>query len=305
MIGLLSNLFVLLMLLVQTSRLYGRTVLQIRARQWEQENRFMIRDAIAASIAHELRQPLTAIRLEAETGRQIVSRTDETLSAILDEIVRESCRASDIIESMRTLFGKTTAQKTQVNINQLVRDTLVMVSRDIQRLGISVDLRLDDALPPIVVNRLQMQQVFFNLFTNAAEAMRATPGSRILAIRSAIRDNGLVISVEDTGPGIAAADLERIFEIFYTTKDHGTGLGLSICRSVLDDHGGGLSAVAGMAAGAHFEIILPYGGGTEAGIQPVSAELPAPAEEFPEELPDGFPGRRFTSDRFGRRSNAP
>ncbi len=114
-----------------------------------------------------------------------------------------------------------------------------------------------------------------------------------------------MISVEDTGPGIAAADLDRIFEIFQTTKDHGTGLGLSICRSVLADHGGGLSAVAGMAAGAHFEIILPYGGGTEAGIQPVSAELPVPAEEFPEGLPDGFPGRRFTSDRFGRRSNAP
>ena len=267
MIGLLSSLFMLLMLLAQTSKLYVRTVLQIKARQLEHENRVMIRDAIAASIAHELRQPLTAILLNAQTGQLHFAKSDDFVSSLLDGIVNDCHRATAIIESTRALTGKSTSQRTSLDINQLIRDSLALVSRTLRRLDVSVELRLDESLPPIVVNAIQMQQVFFNLFTNAAEAMGTVANRpRRLIIRSGSGENGVTIEVEDTGPGIAAADRERIFETFYTTKDQGTGLGLSICRSVIDAHGGRLHAMAGAATGATFQISLPWDGAGEAAI---------------------------------------
>ena len=266
MAGLLSGLFVLLMLLAETNRLYARTVLQVTARLWERENRLMIRDAIAASIAHELRQPLAAIMLNAQAGRRRVSKQDEFISPILNEVVRDCHRANDIIESTRAIFGKSATQKRSSNINQLIRDTLAMISRDLRDLGVSVDLRLDDPLPPLDVNRLQIQQAFLNLFMNGAEAMSTmTDRPRMLTIRSGSGGNGLVISVEDTGRGIAAADQERIFDAFFTSKKHGTGLGLSICRSVIEAHGGRLRALSRAPIGAIFEIYLPYSGGSETG----------------------------------------
>jgi signal transduction histidine kinase len=262
----MSGLFVLLMLLVETNRLYARTVLLVRAQVWERENRLMIRDAIAASIAHELRQPLAAIMLNAQTGRRRIPEQDGLISSILSEVVKDCHRANDIIESTRAIFGKSGTQKTSSNINQLVRDTLAMISRDLRDLDVSVDLRLDP-LPPIDVNRLQIQQAFLNLFMNAAEAMSAiADGPRMLTIRSGSGENGLVIGVEDTGPGIAPADQERIFDAFFTTKQHGTGLGLSICRSVIDAHGGRLRAVPKAPVGAVFEIYLPYCGSAETSV---------------------------------------
>ena len=262
MLGLLSGLFVLLMLLGQTSRLYARATLQLTVRLRERENRFMIRDAIAASVAHELRQPLTAIRLNAQTGQRCAPQPVEIMSPVLNEIVSDTYRAIDIIESTRALFGKSTSQKRPSNINQLVRDTLVMTSQDLRDLGVSVDLQLDDSLPPIAVNRLQVQQALYNLFMNAAEAMSSvTDRRRILTIESGSHDNGVVIKVGDTGPGITAADLDRIFDAFYTTKNHGTGLGLSICRAVITAHDGRLLASAKVPTGAVFEIYLPYSRG--------------------------------------------
>jgi signal transduction histidine kinase len=186
------------------------------------------------------------------------------MSPVLNEIVSDTYRAIDIIESTRALFGKSTSQKRPSNINQLVRDTLMMTSQDLRDLGVSVDLQLDDSLPPIAVNRLQVQQALYNLFMNAAEAMSSvTDRRRILTIESGSHDNGVVIKVGDTGPGITAADLDRIFDAFYTTKNHGTGLGLSICRSVITAHGGRLLASTKVPTGAIFEIYLPYSGGGE------------------------------------------
>jgi signal transduction histidine kinase len=268
MLGLVSGLFVLMMLLVQTSRLYGTTILQIRARQLERENRTMIGDAIAASIAHELRQPLSAILLNAQTLQRHMSQSDGFASAILDDIAADGRRAVDIVASTRALSGKSTPQRMSIDINQLVRDTLVMASRDFPRLGVLVDLRLADHLPSAVVNPVQIQQVLFNLFTNAAEAMASvTDGPRMLTIRSGRSENGVVIRVEDTGPGIAPADQERIFETFYTTKPEGTGLGLSICRSIIAAHGGELRVMTKAPTGASFEITLPCSGAGETAAQ--------------------------------------
>jgi signal transduction histidine kinase len=257
LIGVLSALFVLPMFLAQTSRLYAQSVLQLRAREREQENRLLVRDAIAAAIAHELRQPLAAILMSAQAGRW--TKPDRSVSSILDEIVSDTRRANDLIESTRTMFGQSATKRTSSDVNRLVRDTIDMIYRDLRDPGVTVDLQLDDSLPPIAANRIQMQQVFFNLFMNAAEAMSAVMhGPRILTIRSGRCDQGLVISVEDTGPGIAAADQDRIFDGFFTTKTHGTGLGLPICRSVITAHGGWIRAVAKRPTGTMFEIYLPF-----------------------------------------------
>jgi signal transduction histidine kinase len=258
MTQLLSGLFVLILLLAQTSRLYMRAVQQVKARLWERENRLMIRDAVTGSITHELRQPLGAIMLNAETAKRLIHKPEE-LSAILDDVLADSQRANEIMEGARAIFGKTVTQKHAANINHLIREALSMVSRELRDLGVSVDLQLDTSLQPMAVNRLQIEQVLFNLFMNAAEAMSTVMDRpRILTVRSGFDDHGQVVKVEDTGPGISAEDQERIFDIFYTTKGNGTGLGLSICRSIITAHGGTLYATAREPIGAVFEIHLPF-----------------------------------------------
>jgi signal transduction histidine kinase len=279
MLGLLSSLFVLLMLLAETSKLYARAVIQVRARNWEQENRLMIRDAIAASIAHELRQPLAATLLNAQAAQRHVPKSDSFMCSILDDIVSSTNRANEIIASTREIFGQSTTQKNPTNMNQLVRETLVLISRNLREKRVSVNLELDDSLHPIAVNHLQMEQVFYNLFLNAAEAMSAVNDKpRVLTIRSHPHEKGLMISVEDTGPGIAAADQEQIFELSYTTKAHGMGLGLSICRSVITANGGRIRAITGPSAGAIFEVCLPYNVSAETEF---SLPLPIPRPSMP------------------------
>jgi signal transduction histidine kinase len=270
-LGLLSGLYVLLMLLGQTSRLYMRAVLQVRARLWERENRLMVRDAVAASIGHELRQPLGAIMLNAAAALRHVPKPDAFVSSVLNDVLADSQRAAEIMEGMRAIFDKSVTQKKLTSINRLVGETLAMISRELHDLGVSVDLKTDPSLPPIAVNVLQIEQVLFNLFINAGEAMKAAATSpRVLTIRSASDDKGIVIWVEDTGPGISAKDQERIFDIFYTTKGHGTGLGLSICRSIITAHGGSLAVITRKPRGASFEIHLPFGGSAE---QPLSSKF--------------------------------
>jgi signal transduction histidine kinase len=263
-IGLLSGQFVLFLLLAQTSRLYMRAVQQVKARLWERENRLMIRDVITGSITHELRQPLGAIMLNAEVAKRLIHKPEE-LSVILDDVLADSRRANEIMEGTRAMFCKNIAQRHATSVNQLISGTLSMMSRELRDMGVSVELRLDTSLQPIAVNRLQIEQVFFNLFMNAAEAMSTiTDRPRVLTVQSGFDDHGQVIKVEDTGPGISTADRERIFDSFYTTKNHGTGLGLSICRSIIAAHGGTLYATPRKPVGATFEIHLPFNSGADA-----------------------------------------
>lgn len=263
--GLLSGLFVLSMLLIEMSRLYARTVMLNAAQKRERVNRLMLGEAVGAFIAHELRQPLAAIGLNAFTAQKLGARAggaqaDGELSNVLDDLMKDSRRAHEIIESTRALFAEEPGQKRPTDINQLIRDTLLMTSRELRRRGVKAEVELDAHLPLVAVNRMQMQQVFLNLFFNAAEAMGDVKNrARILMIRSSRGHDGIVIRVEDTGPSIAAKDQDRIFDPFFTTKDHGTGMGLSICRAVLQAHDGTIEATSGVAFGASFEIMLPYG----------------------------------------------
>ncbi|HEX2761625.1 MAG TPA: HAMP domain-containing sensor histidine kinase, partial [Rhizomicrobium sp.] len=255
--GLLSGLFVLLMLLIEMSRLYARTVMLIAAQKRERENRLMLGEAVGAFIAHELRQPLAAIGLNAYTARQLGSDAGNELSGVLDDLMKDSRRASDIIESTRALFGDAAGETRPTDINQLILDTLLMASHELRNYHVRVELDLAEGLAPVAVNRMQMQQVFMNLFVNAAEAMSEVSGrARRLTVRSSAGKDRLIIRVEDEGPSMAAADEERMFEPFFTTKRHGTGMGLSICRSIVQAHGGSIRMVPRTPFGVAFEIVL-------------------------------------------------
>jgi len=265
-VGLLSAIFMLVMLIAETSRLYVEAVIQITSKERELENRFMLRDAIGTSIAHELRQPLAALVLNARTGQQLGARDDLELSAILDDIVKDCHRASDIVESTRAAFGNVANKRTLVNCNRLIRETLLLVSRELRANSISVKQVLDAALPGIVVNQLHMQQVFMNLFMNSVDAMSDVANRpRVLTIQSSRGDAGLLIRVEDTGHGIDPALRDRVFDTFFTTKVQGSGMGLSICRAVIASYGGSIRVIAVEPFGTCFEISLPCGENIGAG----------------------------------------
>ena len=263
--GLLSSLAVLLMLLIDLSSLHGRMAVLMASQQRERANRSMAGEAVGAFIAHELRQPLASIVLNAGTAKLLGAQGNAGLSAVLDDLVKDSRRVNEIVDSTRAVFGKAPARYSPTNMNQLVRDTLLMASQELLNRDIKVQTRLNDHLPLVNVNRLQMQQVFINLFFNAAEAMsEVADRPRELTIQSSSGDGGLVIRVEDTGSGILAGNREDIFDAFFTTKQRGAGMGLSICRYVVQAHGGVIQVSPRVPFGTSFEISLPTQGVAQA-----------------------------------------
>jgi len=258
--GLFSGLVVLLMLLIEMSRLYARTVMLIAAQSRERDNRLMLGEAVGGFISHELRQPLAAIGLNAYTAQKLGVDAGSELARVLDDLVQDSRHAADVIESTRALFGGVGGDRRPTDINQLICDTLLMTSQDLRNRNVKVRAELDANLPLVSVNRLQMQQVFLNLFFNAVEAMsEMTERPRELTIRSRNGNAGLVIQVEDNGPSIAAGAGDKIFAPFFSTKKQGTGMGLSICRSVMQAHGGSIQVFSQAPFGVSFEILLPWG----------------------------------------------
>ena len=271
MMGLVSGLFVLGMLLIEMTRLYARTVVLVTAQKREQQNRFLLGEAVGAYITHELRQPLAAISLNAYTGQQLSARAGGELSMVMADLVRDSRRANDILESTRAVFEMDPEEKRPTDINQLIRDTLLLTRGQLESRDVQVALKLEDHLPLTNVNPIQMQQVFLNLFVNAAEALgEIKDRPRSLTIGTSSGDIGIVIRVEDNGPSIKARDQGRVFDPFFTTKTHGVGMGLSICRSVLVAHGGSIEVGPAAPFGTSFEIFLPNERGT------FSRELPGP-----------------------------
>jgi signal transduction histidine kinase/DNA-directed RNA polymerase specialized sigma24 family protein len=256
-----SNLTILTLQLRETGRLYARLVRHTFASEHEHERQLLIREAAAASIAHELRQPISAIMLNAQVGQMRARQDDQEASVLFKEIEEASRRANDTIQSTCSLFAHSPAVRQASDVNELIRKSLALISRDLKDHAVSVDLKLGDSLPPIAVNRLQMQEVFLNLFTNAMEAMSGQVGKPpILTISSRRADAGLAIRVQDTGPGIASEEIEQIFTPFHTTKKSGTGVGLTICQSIVSAHAGSLRVIPESAEGAAFEIVLPHNG---------------------------------------------
>jgi signal transduction histidine kinase len=264
-LGLVSGLFVLFALLAETSKLYAQTVLQLIAQTQEREHRFLIRDVLSASIAHELRQPLAAILINAQTARKTafgeLARPAEETKEVLDDIVASCLRANDILESTRAMFGRGNSERVLVDPAVILPRTLALIASSARAQGITTDLEIEGHPRSIAINPLQFQQALLNLFQNAIEALsRSDQRRRILQVHcSCWEDQGVVIRVEDNGPGITPADRKKIFNAFFTTRSEGLGIGLVIARSVIRMHGGRLDVEARSPAGTAFIIHLPYG----------------------------------------------
>jgi signal transduction histidine kinase len=216
---------------------------------------------LAASMAHEINQPLAAVVANGNAGLRWLARTppnfDEAREA-LDQIVKDGHRASDTIEGIRAIFRKGEERRAPLDVNELIGEVLQLTHSEIQSGRVSVRTELMNDLPNVAGNRVQLQLVFRNLIVNAVEAMSSvTDRERVLHIISAITPSGVRIAVGDSGTGIDRESIDRIFDTFFTTKSHGMGMGLSICRSIVEAHGGNLSASPSHPYGSIFEIDLP------------------------------------------------
>jgi len=217
---------------------------------------------MAASIAHEIGQPLSAIVTNSNAGLRWLARTTPDLDkaqACLQCIARDGHRAGDVIGSIRAIFRKGDREKVPLNVNELIWEVLRLVQAELNDVQVSVRTELLDELPNVLANRVQLQLVFRNLFMNAIDAMSSvTDRGRVLQVRSEIfKPSGVLVAVTDSGTGIDPKSKDRIFEAFFTTKSHGMGMGLSICRSIVEAHDGHLSASPAHPHGSIFEIVFP------------------------------------------------
>jgi len=164
-----------------------------------------------------------------------------------------------VIDELRAMFRKDNSRQTLVDVNRLILDTLSLTNHEIQAKKISVQTGLFENPPPVVLaDQVQLQQVILNLIVNAIEAMNFIPDDRELRITSRLHDaDAVLITVEDSGPGIAPENLDKVFDTFFTTKPTGMGMGLSICRSIIEAHGGRLWASSVAPHGCIFHIVLP------------------------------------------------
>ena len=227
-------------------------------------NRMAAAGELSASISHEIKQPLAAIAANASAGLRWLARATPDLGearAALERIVGDAHRASDVIGTIRAMFKQAGQEKTPVDVNSVIREVLALVRVDLEKRRVSVETDLPAGLPEVVGCPAQLQQVVMNVVTNAVEAMESVADrSRTLRVTSRSHDqDSVLITVEDSGRGIDPCNAKQIFEPFYTTKSHGMGLGLSICRSIVEAHGGRLSASAGNLHGLALRISLPAG----------------------------------------------
>lgn len=217
---------------------------------------------MAASMAHEIKQPLATIALGSSAGLRWLAKQPPNLEEVradLNRIADAAHRAGQVIEGIRSMFKSDSRQKVLLDVNQMIREIVVLLHPEMQNRQIVVEDELSPKLPPVLADAIQLQQVIANLITNAIEAMEAVDDrARALRVKSAIIEpNSVLIMVEDSGPGIDPEIVDRIFHPFFTTKSRGMGMGLSICRSIIEAHDGRLSARPANHRGSVFQISLP------------------------------------------------
>jgi signal transduction histidine kinase len=260
--GLASSSIVLLVLLSETTVLYARLARSVSAERRARDNRLTAMEALSASIAHEVNQPLASMVTNADAGRRWLEKKRphlEEARAAFTRIVSDGHRASKVVDGIRTMFTKGTQERARLHLNPLIEDVLRIREIEARLARVSVETRLDPASPVVVGNSVQLQQVVSNLVDNAIDAMRwSTTGQRVLRITSQCLNPGeVLVSVEDTGKGLDPAHGEQIFDPFFTTKTDGMGMGLMFCRATIEAHGGRLRATANVPRGAVFQFSLP------------------------------------------------
>jgi C4-dicarboxylate-specific signal transduction histidine kinase len=222
---------------------------------------------MTASIAHEVNQPLAAVVANAEACLRWLDRGTPDLDAArrsVEWIIDDGNRASEVIRRVRALANKTDIEKAPLDINEVIREVIALVQRELASHQVSLRMELAPTLPMILGDRVQLQQVIINLVMNGIEAMRSvTDRPRELVILSRQDETQQVlVSVTDCGVGISAENADRLFNPFFTTKSGGMGMGLSICRSIMEAHDGRLWAAANAPHGATFQLALPMNADT-------------------------------------------
>jgi PAS domain S-box-containing protein len=223
-------------------------------------NRVTTMGELTASLAHEIRQPISAAATNAKTCLRWLGRDDPDVAEAREaasRIVKDVTRAADIMGRISLLFKKGGLQPELVDVNELIREMIVLLRSEASRYAISIRTEFAENLPKVMADRVQLQQVFMNLMLNGIDAMKGTSGGSELTIKSKVDDGQLLISVSDTGVGLPPEQADRIFSAFFTTKDNGTGMGLPISRSIIESHGGRLWAAGAPGRGATFQFTLP------------------------------------------------
>jgi signal transduction histidine kinase len=259
--GFLSGSLVLFVLLYEITTLYAQLLRAVLAQRREREARLMTGDAVSASIAHEVNQPLSAIITNAAAGLRWLDRATPDLDeakAAFKKIAVDGHRAGAVIASIRAIFKKDVRPRTSFDINELIGEALGVVRGELQTHRVSVQAEPNERLPRVKGDRVQLQQVLLNLITNAIESMAASDGARVLGVNTEVQSSsGVIVSVKDTGTGVDPRDIDRIFNPLFTTKSHGMGMGLSICRSIIEAHEGRLWVGPNKPQGTVFHFILP------------------------------------------------
>jgi NO-binding membrane sensor protein with MHYT domain len=224
-------------------------------------NRVTTMGALTASLAHEVNQPIAAAVTNAQACLNWLAGDTPNLEAARASamsIVEDGTRAAEIVSRTRLLFTKGSPRRELVDVNDVIREMIVLLSREITRYGISVRTQLASHLPRLMGDRVQLQQVMMNLIMNSVDAMKDVDETRELAITSQHAEDGrLMVSVIDTGVGLPSQQADQIFYAFFTTKPQGTGMGLSISRSIVESHDGRLWASDNSPRGACFHVVLP------------------------------------------------
>jgi len=232
-------------------------------------NRVSMMGELAASLAHEIKQPIAAALMDAKTCVRWLRRDTPDVAEgceAASRMINDATRAAEVIDRVRSLYRRDTSDRELLDVNEIIREMITLLHDKADRNSISIRTELDSELPPITADRVQLQQVLMNLMLNGVEAMKDTNGE--LTVTSKRTDDGqLLISVSDSGIGLPAGEGGRIFEAFFTTKAQGTGMGLSISRRIIESHGGRLWACANTGPGATFQFTLP----TDAAVSSPSA----------------------------------
>lgn len=224
--------------------------------------RVMTMGELVASIAHEVNQPLGAIVTNGHACVRLLSREAPDLDKsreVIERMIKEGMRASEVIKRIRDLLHKAPPEKAPLSINETIHEVIPLVSSDVLRSQIKLLVELSADLPPVIGDRIQLQQVILNLILNAKDAMSAAQTNpRELLITSRKGESGqVVVAVRDSGNGLDPESLTRVFTPFFTTKPAGMGMGLAISRSIIEAHGGRLWATPNEPQGAVFQFALP------------------------------------------------